>query len=70
MITVAESTKPRTGKVMRCFGERFKQDNEKLYETELLDQTIRRIAGLLQVGFGDAGAQIIAQNLKVRHRDS
>jgi hypothetical protein len=35
------------------------------YETDLLEKTIRRIAGLLQVGFGEAGAQVIAQNLKV-----
>ena len=39
---------------------------DRLYETEVLEKTICRIAGLLQVGFGDAGAQIIAQNLKVR----
>ena len=35
------------------------------YETDLLDSTIRRIIGLLQVGFGEAGAAIIAQNMKV-----
>lgn len=35
------------------------------YETDLLDHTIRRIISLLQVGFGEAGAQIIAQNMKV-----
>lgn len=39
--------------------------NTLTYETDLLEKTIRRIAGLLQVGFGEAGAQIIAQNLKV-----
>ena len=36
------------------------------FETDLLETTIRKIAGLLQVGFGDAGAAIIAQNIKVR----
>ena len=36
------------------------------FETDVLEKTIRKIAGLLQVGFGEAGAQIIAQNIKVQ----
>jgi hypothetical protein len=56
--------KQKKSKFLRCFVKQ-KRDGERLYETEVLDQTLRRIAALLQVGFGDAGAQIIAQNLKV-----
>ena len=32
-------------------------------ETYMLERTLKRIAGLLHVGFGEAGAQIIAQNM-------
>lgn len=38
------------------------------YETDLIEKTITKIAGLLQVGFGEAGARIIAQNIKVSAR--
>ena len=33
-------------------------------ETFILERTLKRIAGLLHVGFGEAGSQIIAQNIK------
>jgi class 3 adenylate cyclase len=33
------------------------------YETMLLEKTIKKIGGLLQVGFGAAGAEIISQNM-------
>ena len=33
------------------------------YETAMLENCIKKIGGLLQVGFGDAGAQIIAENM-------
>lgn len=33
------------------------------YETKLLENCIKKIGGLLQVGFGEAGAEIIASNL-------
>jgi hypothetical protein len=56
--------KQKKSKLLRCCLKPPR--DERLYETEVLDQTLRRIAALLQVGFGDAGAQIIAQNLKVR----
>lgn len=32
-------------------------------ETALLEKTLMKLAGLLQVGFGDAGAEVIAANL-------
>lgn len=34
------------------------------YETRLLEQSIYKICALLAVGFGDAGAEIIAENIK------
>jgi len=46
-----------------------KKDNSKLeaekegFETMLLERTIKKIGGLLQVGFGAAGAEIIGQNM-------
>lgn len=33
------------------------------YETRLLETTIAKIAGLLRIGFGEAGARIISENL-------
>jgi len=37
--------------------------NEGGYETKLLENCIKKIGGLLQVGFGEAGAEIIATNM-------
>lgn len=34
------------------------------YETRLLEQSIYKICALLAVGFGDAGAEVIAENIK------
>ena len=36
---------------------------EKAYETKLLENTIKKIGGLLRVGFGEAGTRLIADNL-------
>ena len=36
---------------------------EESYETVMLQHTIEKIGGLLQVGFGEAGAEIIAKNM-------
>src|SRR3546814_4246381 len=36
------------------------------FETNLLEATIAKITGLLRVGFGEAGAGIISQNLSLR----
>lgn len=38
-------------------------NDEQEFETALLEDTLCRLAGLLQIGFGDAGAQIISQNM-------
>lgn len=40
-----------------------KQSKSK-YETHKLDLAISKICGLLAIGFGDAGAEIIAENMK------
>lgn len=34
------------------------------YEIKLLEDTLTKIAGLLQVGFGEAGASIISRNIQ------
>ena len=39
------------------------EDGEGEYETVMLEKSLRKIGGLLQVGFGAAGADIIAQNM-------
>lgn len=40
-----------------------KTDAASAYETQLLENAIKKIGGLLQVGFGEAGAEIIASNM-------
>jgi hypothetical protein len=35
------------------------------YETRLLERSMYKICALLAVGFGDAGAQVIAENMKL-----
>ncbi|ESS35638.1 adenylate and guanylate cyclase catalytic domain-containing protein [Toxoplasma gondii VEG] len=40
-----------------------KNKNESKLETSMLENTILKIGGLMQLGFGQAGAEIIAQNM-------
>ncbi|GBG24941.1 Hypothetical Protein FCC1311_011582 [Hondaea fermentalgiana] len=40
-----------------------RSSTEETYETKLLENSIKKIGGLLQVGFGEAGAEIIASNM-------
>ena len=39
------------------------EDPENQYETVMLERSLMKIGGLLQVGFGAAGADIIARNM-------
>lgn len=50
---------PKAGEITRT------NDNgeEEEYETVMLEKSLRKIGGLLQVGFGAAGADIIAKNM-------
>ena len=41
-----------------------KRKNEGIMETEILENTIIKIGALLAVGFGEAGSEIIASNIK------
>jgi hypothetical protein len=45
-------------------GEGGEQSDQGQYETRLLEQSIYKICALLAVGFGDAGAEVIAENIK------
>jgi len=40
------------------------EKNQEQFETALLESTLMKLGGLLQVGFGDAGAEIIAKNIQ------
>ena len=39
------------------------KDKKEVLETEMLQQTLVKIGGLLALGFGEAGSQIIAKNM-------
>ena len=52
-------TNPMASVVLADDGE-FEEES---YETVMLQHTIEKIGGLLQVGFGEAGAEIIAKNM-------
>jgi hypothetical protein len=41
----------------------LQDDESDTYETQLLENTIIKIGGLLQVGFGEAGRDIIGKNM-------
>lgn len=43
----------------------FKNEGSGQYETKLLESTIEKLTGLLRVGFGEAGANIIKSNLSL-----
>ena len=54
----------RTSATTRSTGQRLAgKSNKPLTETQLVSSTLMKLARLLQVGFGDAGAEIIAKNL-------
>ncbi len=44
----------------KCF---FKKIKKEPLETQVLEKTITKIGALLALGFGEAGSEIIAQNL-------
>jgi hypothetical protein len=45
-------------------GDSEEEAAQGQYETRLLEQSIYKICALLAVGFGDAGAEVIAENIK------
>jgi hypothetical protein len=45
-------------------GDSEEEEAQGQYETRLLEQSIYKICALLAVGFGDAGAEVIAENIK------
>jgi class 3 adenylate cyclase len=48
---------------MKLFGYVKVPDDALEGETDILEQTLQKLSGLLQVGFGEAGASIIQRNL-------
>jgi hypothetical protein len=42
------------------------RDNTGSYETKILENTIKKVTGLLRVGFGSTGALIVAKHLNAR----
>ena len=48
----------------RDLTEQEMEAHEEGYETVLLEQSLSKIGGLLQVGFGVAGTEIIGKNMK------
>jgi len=54
-----ETTKPKN-----YFTKLFARDENQILETEVLEQTIVKIGALLALGYGEAGSQIIAKNIK------
>lgn len=58
---------PRSGDAKHGDGKVAQQEVDKntaSYETQVLENSIQKIGALLAVGFGDAGAEIIAENIK------
>ena len=48
-------------------SRRYRDDSQM--ETRLFENSIAKICGLLAVGFGEAGSEIIAANIRARRRD-
>lgn len=51
-------------KQLLMVDESEQETSQGQYETRLLEQSIYKICALLAVGFGDAGAEVIAENIK------
>jgi len=47
------------------FENKDSDEGDGEYETKLLENTLEKLTGLLRVGFGEAGASIIAENLNL-----
>ena len=45
-------------------GKKVPTKKDNLMETEVLQNTLNKIGGLLAIGFGEAGSKIIAQNMR------
>ncbi len=45
------------------YAKKIKKKDDSTYETTILEKTIVKIGALLAVGFGEAGSEIIAQNM-------
>jgi class 3 adenylate cyclase len=52
------------GAIVSSGGSGSGEPGEDGLETAMLERTLTKIGGLLQIGFGEAGAEIIAKNLK------
>lgn len=59
MDDVKETARPKN-----FFTRLFARDENQILETEILEQTIVKIGALLALGYGEAGSQIIAKNIK------
>jgi hypothetical protein len=59
MDNIKDNTKPKN-----FFAKLFARDENEILETEVLEQTIVKIGALLALGYGEAGSQIIAKNIK------
>ncbi len=55
-------------RIVGCTGP-LKPHIHRSYETFIVERTINRISHLLHVGLGDAGTQIIANNMKQGRMD-
>jgi hypothetical protein len=51
--------------ITMTFKERKQKLLESQYETNILETTLIKIGALLALGFGEAGSEIIAKNMKV-----
>jgi hypothetical protein len=60
MENIQDQQKPNKNFFQKFFA---RAENEVL-ETEILEKTIVKIGALLAIGYGEAGSQIIAQNIK------
>ena len=59
MEKINDQTKPKN-----FFTKLFARDENEILETEVLEKTIVKIGALLALGYGEAGSQIIAKNIK------
>eukprot|EP00744_Colponema_vietnamica_P002709 GILI01004220.1.p1 GENE.GILI01004220.1~~GILI01004220.1.p1 ORF type:complete len:852 (+),score=253.70 GILI01004220.1:189-2744(+) len=61
LLRQAEEKKKKDSTVGKI--EKKKKKDQPVYETTMLEHTITKIGGLLALGFGEAGSEIIASNM-------
>lgn len=65
MLVNEEDDLSKMSEKLKSSDDNVKLSRSEQFETKILEDTINKIGGLLAVGFGEAGSEIIAKNMQM-----